>query len=125
MEDRFKYKILDIKSNKFINSNKGTFLLKPNGLFEKIYRGLQFNLHDVQNLKPIFCIGLKDKNDKLIYEGDILQEDTCIGKVVSNDGCYEIEYISMDGYELVCNLELKNVKIIGNIYENPELLKGD
>jgi uncharacterized phage protein (TIGR01671 family) len=70
--------------------------------------------------------GLKDKNGKEIYEGDILGRIGFFHKVVINDGTNFYSYsvnnpqsifilnkFSIDGYD----------EIIGNIYENPELLK--
>jgi hypothetical protein len=70
------------------------------------------------------CTGLEDKNGKLIYEGDILHEKNGgqNGVVVyrkENAGfCLDIKNIS-------CYYPVypSSVEIIGNIYENPELLK--
>lgn len=79
------------------------------------------------------CTGLKDKNGKLIYEGDILatspnsqsygcykvffQKDECSFKVISCDGSHD--------YAIPLNVltEKNDFQIIGNIHENPELLK--
>ena len=67
--------------------------------------------------------GLKYKNGKEIYEGDIVKHHNGI-KVVE----YHEESVSfqMDLYDHVLDQEVCNyddVDVIGNIYENPELLE--
>lgn len=77
--------------------------------------------------------GLKDKNEKEIYDGDILS--VCNGSVNSTpwiDKPYAVEYFINKGWGLpmFCwDKEGENImdkthwcEIIGNIYENPELL---
>ena len=77
-------------------------------------------------------IGRLDKNDKEIYEGDIIEVSmSCdggtlphIGKIVydSTFGSFGTE--NEAGITLLHNHCLHTAKVIGNIHENPELLGG-
>lgn len=83
------------------------------------------NLYDIQ-----FCTGLKDKYGKLIYEGDIVKfkfgNEYRNGKVECSQTIWSIsnaEFINRAyiGGALI-NMYSES-EIIGNIYENPELLE--
>lgn len=78
--------------------------------------------------------GLKDKNGKLIYEGDMLKTDLKrpYNIVVFRNGMFMIECEHTTGiyYDLFCgvcddlrkDIDSVSFEIIGNIYENKELL---
>ena len=74
--------------------------------------------------------GLKDKNGKEIYEGDILAKPKFSQSVevqwMDHDGAWWVRFHGADSYK---NLSAFNewdecvAEVIGNIYENPELQK--
>ncbi len=82
------------------------------------------------------CTGLKDKNGKLIYEGDIIQKENqkfVIKYDFDSFKAYDEENKPISIYGLftfkICSggwpgKETENtIEIIGNIHENPELLE--
>ena len=74
---------------------------------------------------PMQYTGLKDKTGKEIYEGDIVNiEYDTVNEIGEDSIGYNEDVIIEWNYELLCQLEydLKGIEIIGNIYENPDLL---
>ena len=76
------------------------------------------------------CSGVPDKNGKRIFEGDILLLDDIRGFVNYGRGCFCVRmphpdylYRSNPAIDIVLN-EYPGLEVIGNIHDNPELLKG-
>ncbi|MEC1682489.1 YopX family protein [Bacillus mojavensis] len=85
--------------------------------------------NEFSNVSPLMqYTGMKDKNGREIYEGDIVfDERKNSAEVVFDDGCF-----CVIGYlgdlrthpirdSLFCG---ERFEVIGNIYENPELLEA-
>ncbi|CYW28053.1 YopX family protein [Streptococcus suis] len=91
----------------------------------------------VRGAKLMQSTGVFDKNGQEIFEGDVVEStwfkgyDDCVGYrkagvVVYRDGCFRIEYPGEEekGYFSITLKFAVSVEIIGNIYENPELVEG-
>ena len=79
-----------------------------------------------------WCTGLKDKKGKLIWENDICDRKEEYPEIVKyNNGDWTLDYSYSKGKEsgyCYCNLgfyvlERKCVEVIGNVFDNPELLE--
>ena len=66
--------------------------------------------------------GLKDKNSKEIYEGDILKKDDNIFLNEWNNKEARFDRIKISGSPEFDNVN--TLEIIGNFYKNPELLNN-
>ena len=79
------------------------------------------------NIIVEFPTGIKDKNGQKIYEGDIITITLDTGNVITgsvgmNNGQWSIKYYDRY-YSLVSIWYEMQPEVIGNIYENPELLE--
>lgn len=86
-----------------------------------------------QRFIPLQCTGLRDKNGKLIYEGDIVHKSGSKfngEKIISEIEWCETsahfvysDYIGIGGSHEFRTGTAGKMEVLGNIYENPELIK--
>lgn len=116
--------LVSVESISFIGNSIET-IFKPNPNISKIK----------QEIELMESTGLFDKNNKEIFEGDIVKykigRNTFTELVVYNKDYTGFGLKTEDGYggiifsfvEIAEDVDLKSLEVIGNIYETPELLE--
>ena len=140
MEERYLFKAKFDDSDRWVKGQlvevNDTYLIIPNHA-SKILAGWFSTSNFVEVKKDTICqcTGLKDKSGKLIWENDIVAywdtystesgyaEADCIGKVVWDAETISFQVtnrLSAESYEV-----LDECSVIGNIFDNPELLESE
>lgn len=139
MQDRFKFRVWLPFEKRMITTDNGSFfalnqhgsLLKINDKNEAFFARIG---HTFSKENIMQCTGLKDKNGKLIHEGDIL------GGIYENlyinwcNKCKQFQLKAQDYGCMACEGDIhwaevvednNKLEVIGNIYQDEELLNGN
>lgn len=164
MEDRFRFRCWNKKTKKLYevvhlcNVNDGFYGIMPQvNAYDPIYDKIYHLNVQPKNAILMQCTGLKDKNGKLIYEGDIIKNSCGMCSTINQAVIYDRKEYKLampnkrcrkcSATSAECNCcfsekikknpltkfwwfhphscfkEFEEGEIIGNIYENPELLE--
>jgi hypothetical protein len=134
MSDRFKFRVWD-KENKEYTTDSRIFL-SPNGTVRYIEDSYWYdNVSEYYDVE--FCTGLKDKNGKLIYDGDYIRAvnqdtkdrpDLQVGHIwVDEMGCrwikFKTEELSWNDFCSLIDYDATlEIEVIGNEHERAEKL---
>lgn len=152
MNDRFKFRVWDKRSNQM---HYNDFIVTVTGFISAIkncsndYMTMYFKQNDLEtdkNCVLMQCTGLKDKNGKLIFEGDIINDKSNHIRVVAwEQDSFKYPALKTSRYfhspisnkleerkvdlrkkltfqDNVYKCDKKHFEVIGNIYENKDLL---
>jgi len=141
MNREIKFKVWDVLGKRMLPFDEvvstGVDISTPDG---RNYQMPLFSVAFVDDKHKLIALqytGLKDKNDKEIYEGDVVDfckfiengvEELGRGKVCFFKGCFWLgEETDFDSYGFtkpqVGVYAKKYLSVVGNIYENPELIE--
>jgi uncharacterized phage protein (TIGR01671 family) len=117
---KIKFRAWDKENKEMFNTGTGFNDVPEEIKIESVKRKIK-----ISSVKFILMqyTGLKDKNEKEIYEGDVVKDVGIIGEIIYVECSFRINPEGNKKIEFTESLlNYDNLEVIGNIHENPELL---
>ncbi len=121
------YRVWDGEQMHYWDDEGLSLTIKSNGdwTLKRLYTDVLVPVIDSTNRNAalMWGTGLKDKNEKMIYEKDIDMLDGEPMIVVYENGHYGLKFLDGSAY-FDYSVDWEECEIGGNTFENPELLEG-
>lgn len=131
-----KYKVWDKENKEWIELAGDVFITYMDEMIQVI-DGDEFEAKVLENVEIVDYTELKDKKEKEIFEGDICQDDGgTVVQILWSDhyqwGCKVIKGCTLTKgltfplwhWDNCKENRYRQLEVIGNIYENPELMEA-
>src|SRR5512146_66283 len=119
MKREIKFRAWSKKTNDWCDHGSAEWFFSDGG-------GPLYSSYDSEHTELMQYTGLKDKNGKEIYEGDVVEVEDGPNKkkreIVFKDGAFSLKLLNGATEYLPNYVRYGQIEVIGNIYENPELL---
>ena len=135
MEDRYLFKAKRLDNGEWV---KGALVYDDRDRLYRIITEINYstgtclttdNAPRVDKSTICQCTGLKDENDKLIWENDIIRCKVGTAKVIWDKSEWRIEWLKNDLWRKDLYYwaveDIQRVVVIGNIFNNPESLESE
>ena len=131
---RFKFRLWDKELNRFIFTNGWNYVMSfDSDVYMTNYEASNLDIFNISDYVVVTqSTGLYDCEGKEIWEQDIVKYQTYLDEGIalmtwcSNLACYKLAVNKGDGLWHEINYPVPDwrYKVIGNRFENPELLEG-
>lgn len=128
-----KFRVWDVEAKRFSYSDKFLTVIEPANIDFKL--GLNLSNERYKNCKeyddyPVQqYTGLKDKNNREIYEGDIIGikrngETQYLAEVIYSEKFHGFRKVDTADFPLTVGDKCSFYEVLGNVFENPELVNS-